>query len=347
MYKLPTLLISCCLLTFQVNSAEILLPVIADATIRKDLPDKNLSHQPNARADDNIITERHAYFKFDTSQLVGLDSQNITSARVFFYLNFLDGLGEVNFMSVDSGWDETTLTWNNAPAALNFIESKALTVADEGKYFSVDITGLVKSWVDGAPNNGIAILPTIGTGVIARIASKENSDISANAYISVNNEEPIIKRGFLPEVSSARPSNGTIVYTNMFILNTSPTDSVRVNIYLKNNDGSLFSDDNSINSGVVYEYYARYWSGHQALDYTESEQGVTVAFTLLPSTKVYIAIDGPPGVGFGGYGIIEYQNIDVPTSDSKILAVEADRFTRSSDGQRHQKSMPLAGGNLF
>lgn len=55
-------------------------------------------------------------------------------------------------------WFEETVTWNNQPVAGEAYGSTAIPFLDAGKWHSIDVTNLVRGWVNGSlPNNGLIV----------------------------------------------------------------------------------------------------------------------------------------------------------------------------------------------
>ena len=73
----------------------------------------------------------------------------------------------IDVLRVISGWDEATTTWSTTPTALAGGVA-SFTVTDIGQYYSVDLSGIVSSWIaDPASNFGLmlqqrSIVPVAG-----------------------------------------------------------------------------------------------------------------------------------------------------------------------------------------
>jgi len=86
--------------------------------------------------------------------------------------------GDVDIYLIADGWDENTVTWNNAPP-----DDQSMLVTEPlpptpGVWFEVPVTGFVQNWVDGSvPNHGFYLsIPDQGREIIASLASKEHPD---------------------------------------------------------------------------------------------------------------------------------------------------------------------------
>lgn len=101
------------------------------------------------------------FLKFDVSPYRG----TVQYAYAYFYYGFgFDGFGgeapnpgpgEVHCHDVLAPWTEDTLTWNTRPPIGPDLYVFP-NITGFGHFFC-KITGLVQGWVDGAPNNGLAL----------------------------------------------------------------------------------------------------------------------------------------------------------------------------------------------
>lgn len=96
--------------------------------------------------------------------------------------------GDVDVYLIADGWDENTVTWNNAPPdAQPSIVTEPLPPAPDA-WFEVPVTGFVQDWVDGAvPNHGFYLsVPDQGIEIIANLASKEHIDPGIHPRLWLN-----------------------------------------------------------------------------------------------------------------------------------------------------------------
>jgi len=121
--------------------------------------------------------ECDALLKFDLSTLpTGTASTNILKATLVLYVNTLTRSGTFDVASVGGMWNERTVTWATAPALIQIESAGVVTVPDQ--FVTVDLTELVRNWVDGTiTNNGIAIIPNAST-IDVLFDSKENTGTS-------------------------------------------------------------------------------------------------------------------------------------------------------------------------
>ena len=158
------------------------LHVTDDAYIQADDPDKNegSSSKIKLKDDPGTIEDRVGFAKFDLSTLPsGVVAADIIKATLRMWIRKVSREGSIVVELVDASppWDEDTLTFNNAPDSGTQTATVAIVEGDEDSIVTVDITALVKSWLNGGTNNGIALVPTLD--LKAEITSKEGDEARA------------------------------------------------------------------------------------------------------------------------------------------------------------------------
>jgi len=109
---------------------------------------------------------KHFLIKFDVS---GLNSQQVVSAKLRLYNVDPSGKGGDFYAVSDSSWQEETITWNNAPAALTNLLGSLGSVTT-GNWYEVDLTSLITG--DGTYSLRISSTSTDG----ADYSSKEGAN---------------------------------------------------------------------------------------------------------------------------------------------------------------------------
>jgi hypothetical protein len=119
------------------------------------------------------------FLKFDVrSQLPdGTLGGHIGQATLVLFVASVSEAGQVAVHRVAGAWEEETITHAAAPAPGAVDAIFAIDAGFVGKWVGVDVTPLVRDWIDGAvPNDGLALL---GVGATqAEFNSKENADTS-------------------------------------------------------------------------------------------------------------------------------------------------------------------------
>ncbi len=121
-----------------------------------------------------------AFLQFDLSNLPeGTPGAQITKATLRLYCSRVKVPGMIDVAPVASSWAEYTVSGAETPALAEVeITGTQVRLTDKRRWISIDITNLVRDWVDGVlPNHGLAVVPqfTLGAGgVVAAFDSKEN-----------------------------------------------------------------------------------------------------------------------------------------------------------------------------
>jgi hypothetical protein len=153
---------------------------VADTRVNTAVPTSNYGASPSLQADASPVV--FSYVRFNV-QGVGA-GEMVTSATLRFYAN--TGLNSgLSIRSVaDNTWDETTMTYNNAPAYGSTLFALSPASFSAGSWLSVDVTSLVSG-------NGLvsfAITSTNNTAV--DLSSKEGTN-KPQLIINVGASTPI------------------------------------------------------------------------------------------------------------------------------------------------------------
>jgi len=116
----------------------------------------------------------NTYLQFSLAGLpAGLNGSNISAANVVVYVDAVASSGTWDVYAVAGSWSASTITYNNAPALGSKILSK-VPISTTG-YVELNITPTVQSWLNGTlANNGIALVQTSGSSILASIDSLVN-----------------------------------------------------------------------------------------------------------------------------------------------------------------------------
>ena len=163
------------------NAQAVLLPVIADTY---------LAPAADAAGTSEIIkvnSNNKALLNFALSPLPsGITGANIDKARLVFFVKSVPTSGKLEVSPVTSTWAEGTVNTATAPTVgSSLATSAALSRSDT--YYAVDITQLVKNWLDKpASSFGLALQPFRGTSTSVTLDSKEATQTSQAAYIDID-----------------------------------------------------------------------------------------------------------------------------------------------------------------
>lgn len=132
-----------------------------------------------------------AYLQFDLSSLpAGVEGSDIAKATLTLGVGKVKSAGSFDVYRVvdDPGaWTEGGLNAANAPALASSPEVAGVAVgnADKNTFKTIDVTDLVRDWLDGTlPNNGLALVPN-GTALSAAFDSKETTSTAHFATLDL------------------------------------------------------------------------------------------------------------------------------------------------------------------
>ena len=118
------------------NGALSVTPV-ADAHVRADQPSGNFGQSTGIRVDGDPVA--NGYLRFDVQVPAG---ETVTSAKLKVYSSNSSGSGITVHGVSDTSWDETRITYNNAPSIGDKVGGSGSYSANA--YVSVDVTPLVR-----------------------------------------------------------------------------------------------------------------------------------------------------------------------------------------------------------
>ena len=122
--------------------------------------------------DNDNDDRQNAYLKFDLSPLpAGTTGTNIAKATLVLYARTVKHAGSFDVVAVNGAWTESTVTSATVPSPTE-VEATGVGVTP-GEFVTVDLTGLVRDWVDKViANDGIALIHN-GSDVNVQFDSKE------------------------------------------------------------------------------------------------------------------------------------------------------------------------------
>jgi hypothetical protein len=117
----------------------------------------------------------NALFKFNYSLLpAGTTADQVSVATLTVFVNRVTASGAVSLFSVNGDWSEAAVpdvTFTPLAGSSNVM----ISASDKNSFVCFDVTGLVKSWMGGATNDGVAIGADPSAATVAlTLDSKEN-----------------------------------------------------------------------------------------------------------------------------------------------------------------------------
>jgi hypothetical protein len=120
--------------------------------------------------------------QFDLSQVSGTGA-TLAWARLRLFVNTVGAAGAVDLSAASGSWAESTVTGNSGIAAGAPVQS-GIAVGVAKVYITVDVTSQVRSWLNGAPNNGF-FLAANPSSTSVFFDSKESSSTSHPATLEL------------------------------------------------------------------------------------------------------------------------------------------------------------------
>jgi hypothetical protein len=157
--------------------------LVADAQTSKVFTGKNFG----GATDLFVGSGNVAFVQFDLSTLpAGTTSAQIAKATITLYVSKINSAGALEIRPVTGNWNEYSLTYANAPVR-GAVAGNSTVVSKPATFVTVDVTALVKSWIDApSSNHGVAIQAATATPMtFVAIDSKENNVTSHPAALDV------------------------------------------------------------------------------------------------------------------------------------------------------------------
>lgn len=112
---------------------------------------------------------RESYAKFDLSSYAGT---SVSRAELKLYTTKVDGLTPISIYAInDDTWTESTLNWNNAPAAGSLLTT--VNVNTLSQWYTFDVTAFVNAELSGNKKASFLIKDASGTNYYINFANRE------------------------------------------------------------------------------------------------------------------------------------------------------------------------------
>jgi hypothetical protein len=172
-------------------AALLLCPTLANAQyIARDDTHVKTASTTNFRDAERLIVgdfgKYTAFIRFDLSMLpTDVTGNDIQKATVRLFISQVGRGGSFEVSRVHGNWNEATLSFDTAAGLVGNVEAIAAVGAEHtNEYLFVDVTALVKEWIDGTqPNDGIALVPRADVNVL--FDSKEAKGTSHDPRLEI------------------------------------------------------------------------------------------------------------------------------------------------------------------
>ena len=175
------------------SSTSAQLPAISDSFTNSGSPTTNFGGNINLKVEGSIT--KRVYIQFDLSELpAGTVSSQVSKATLVLFPNTVNSAGSFDLFRITSSWNEGSLTFNNAPTLAGTADATGVSVTSANAFVTLDVTAIVKNWVDGVlANNGVALAPSVGSAINVFFDSKEATGTShpAQLLVFLQNQGPV------------------------------------------------------------------------------------------------------------------------------------------------------------
>jgi hypothetical protein len=161
--------------SFAHNALAVEAPITADTYVSAAVPGNNFGAINTL----NVGGGSSTFLSFDLSTLpAGATGAKVAKASMLLWVNKIGAPGTLDVLPVTAAWNEASLTYNTSPGTGAAVASAPLTAA--GQYIVVDVTALVRNWVDYPGQNfGLAVAASAAQPLtVGAFDSKENTATS-------------------------------------------------------------------------------------------------------------------------------------------------------------------------
>ena len=153
-----------------------------DAYVDQENPDINYGTSSKLIMD-NLGNRKYSYLKFDISTIPS--EKIVTSANLYLWCDAREGGGytRIHAYSVeDDNWNETTITWNNRPNLMTFLNEHS---GDTLTWWNWDVKAFVENEYGSDRTVSICLVPGDGNKFITEFRSREWGNPEYRPYLEV------------------------------------------------------------------------------------------------------------------------------------------------------------------
>jgi hypothetical protein len=164
------------------------LPLTAQAVSVPLIADTHISAtNAGAASAVNVNSDTNGLLRFNLNSLPPIPSTQISKATLFIYIKTVKTTGTVDASPITNNWTESAVIIGSSPTVgLSSTTSTTISATDTNTYFAVDVTNLIKDWIDfPLVNFGLALSPNALTPAALSFDSKESSTTSHPAYLEI------------------------------------------------------------------------------------------------------------------------------------------------------------------
>ena len=133
------------------------IPLVGDAHVIPDFPTINFGSISNLY----VGNGSWALVQFDLTALpTGTTASQVARANLRLYVNRVNTPGAMDLHAIQAAWNESTVTYSNAPAIGATLATVPITTANT--FIDIDVTQVVQGWITTPSSNfGFAIAPAV------------------------------------------------------------------------------------------------------------------------------------------------------------------------------------------
>jgi hypothetical protein len=152
--------------------------------------------------------EHRSLYQFSLASIPS--SQRVVTATLRLWVTGAEN-ATVNVYRVTQNWSEGTLTWANSGGVLHDPAAVGSFIpASTGRYYDIDITGLVAQWRSGGVANQGVITRIVGNNRVATFTSREWGTASQRPQLVVVTDPAPSLTTILSYPLVSDPTNGTV-----------------------------------------------------------------------------------------------------------------------------------------
>lgn len=117
----------------------------------------------------------------------GTTGAQVQTATLRLFVNKVSTAGALDLARNTASWQEPGVTHGTAPASsAALVSNTTITTDDVNNFITIDVTNIVKDWVDGIqPNFGISLTPAGSSALSLQFDSKENNKTAHEPSLSI------------------------------------------------------------------------------------------------------------------------------------------------------------------
>ena len=173
--------------SLPVPAAAVLARLTDDAHVSMSARASNFGSAPTLLVQGPGPTAAQTYLRFDLTTLpAGTLGADVVRAQLWLWVSRVARGGMLDVHSVGGAWSEELLTGANAPGP-GRDEVIGIPVAPQDRYgfLMVDVTAVVREWLDGALENHGLTLSANAAGLSVEFDSKENTGTSHEPRLEI------------------------------------------------------------------------------------------------------------------------------------------------------------------